>query len=84
MIECTKGVGMKATRKSQCDRILEYLKTHESITDNEARDIFHCNRLSGRIHDLRKRGYAISTVMATGKNTFGEIVRYGVYHLEEG
>lgn len=73
----------KKTRQSQCKLILEYLQTHEGITDNDARDLFHCNRLSGRIYDLRNKGYAITTDWRYGKNVYGNPIKYGFYYLEE-
>lgn len=47
----TKGNG----KKTQADRILAYLKTHESITGLEALNLFGCMRLPARIADLRRR-----------------------------
>ena len=54
----------KKTRKNQCDRVLEYMNTHGGITDTEARDELHLNRLSGRIFDLKKLGYPIGKLLA--------------------
>ena len=47
---------MKAT---QCERIVEYMKKHGSITQLDAYVEIGCMRLPSRIHDLRKQGYAI-------------------------
>ena len=67
---------------TQNKMILEYLKTHpEGITQNDAKDLFACNRLSGRIKDLRNMGVAISTTMETSKNKFGNSVTYARYRL---
>lgn len=74
----------KKTRTNQCDRILEFMKTHNGITDNDARDYLHVNRLSGRIYDIKRRGYIISKHMETGKNVYGDNTRYARYFLEEG
>ena len=46
---------MKIKKKSQADKILDYLKTHDSITGLEALNLFGCMRLPARIADLRKR-----------------------------
>lgn len=74
----------KKTRKSQCDRIMDYMRTHSGITDNEARDELHCNRLSGRIYDLKKRGVPIAMEWRFGKNVYGEKVKYAFYYFPEG
>lgn len=74
----------KITRASQCDRVLEFMQTHNGITDNEARDYLHTNRLSGRIFDLRKRGYIIEGCWESGKNVYGDNIRYVRYFLREG
>lgn len=44
---------------TQCDLVVEYMKRHGSITDTDARDHLHCSRLSGRIDNLKKKGYVI-------------------------
>ena len=74
----------KKTRASQCDRILEYMKSHNGITDNDARDFLHTNRLSGRIYDLRRRGHLIERCWETGKNVYGYNIRYARYFLRDG
>jgi len=38
------------------------------LTDNDARDIFNCNRLASRISDLRKLGHHIVTAMVQTKS----------------
>ena len=60
-------------KKTQADRILSYLKTHESITGLEALNLFGCMRLPARIADLRKRDEIgrngiISVMVRAGKN----------------
>lgn len=67
---------------NQCDRVLEWLKAHGSISDTEARDELGIRRVGARIWDLKnKRKIPIETKMETGRNRFGEKVRYGVYYL---
>lgn len=47
---------------SQCGMILSHLKSGKSITSLSAREHpFDCLRLSGRIWDLRNKGYDIKT-----------------------
>ena len=46
-------------KKTQNDKILEYMKNHGSITALEAVRNFGCLRLAARISDLRKMGNVI-------------------------
>ena len=46
---------------SQCDKILEYIKLHGSITPLDAVKHIGCMRLAARISDLKKLGYNIKT-----------------------
>ena len=47
--------------KSQEKRILNYLKNGGKITPLEALNKFGCLRLSGRIYDLKRKGYNIKS-----------------------
>jgi len=49
--------------KSQCDEILAFLRTGQSLSPLEALEKFGCFRLGGRIYDLKKQGHKIETVM---------------------
>ena len=42
-------------KKSLNDRILDYLKSGETITSLEALNRFNCLSLAARIHNIRKR-----------------------------
>ena len=60
-------------KKTQADRILAYLKTHESITGLEALNLFGCMRIPARIADLKKRDEIgergiVSVKVRTGKS----------------
>ena len=65
------------------EKILAYLQKHGSITSWEAIQHFRCTRLSGRIYDLRKRGYEITATTEESTNSDGEKVRYSRYRLVE-
>lgn len=67
--------------RSQCNKILEYLQKHSSITQAEAIERFDCYRLSARIFDLRERGYDIETITCFKKNEEGNVVNYAKYKL---
>ena len=72
------------TKKSQCEMILKYLRTHKTgITQMKALEKFGCLRLSGRIYDLRDQGYDIVTNMIEVKNRYDEISRVAQYRLVE-
>lgn len=68
---------------NHCDKIIDYMRTHGSITQLEATRFIGSTRLSGRIYDLKKRGYNIGSEMVDGRNRDGEPVRYKKYWLVE-
>ncbi len=70
----------KRKKPTQEDMVLGYIKQHGSITSWEAFMNLKITRLSGRIYDLRDRGYDIDM----NYETSAEGVRYGVYTLKEG
>ena len=55
---------------TQCEKVLEFMKTHGSIT---ARQAYHMGimRLASRISDLRTAGYKIKTEDVKVKNRDG-------------
>ena len=69
--------------KGSKPRIIEYMKSHNGITSQDAFKHLGITRLSARIKELRELGYNISTIMIDGKNKYGEPVRYGLYRLVE-
>jgi len=66
---------------TQCDMILRYMQDFGSISQIEAASEFGCYRLSGRIYDLRARGYAITKEMQSKKNRYGKSVSFARYSL---
>lgn len=60
-------------------QVLEYLRTHDSISSIEAFELFRVTRLAAVIWLLKDQGYAITTEYFSG-NTHG---RYAVYRLED-
>lgn len=71
---------MKAT---QCDKVLQYMKTFGSITQLEALSDIGCMRLASRISDLKAQGCAIGRRTKTGKNRYGDVVCFAEYYLIE-
>lgn len=70
--------------KNQCDMILQYMQDFGSITQVEAASEIGCYRLSGRIYDLRARGYEIRRTMESRKNRYGKPVSFARYSLTGG
>lgn len=68
-------------KKSQADLVLGYIKAYGSITPLEAIRDLGVYRLSARIADLKKRGYAFQTKTERVKNrrgTTSPIARYSL------
>lgn len=68
---------------SQTQMILEHLRTHGSITQQQAVDLFGCYRLGARIFDLKAAGHDITSVMMEGINRFGARTRFAYYTLNK-
>lgn len=63
--------------------VLDWLKTHASISSMEAIQNFGATRLSAIIFKLRKRGYNIETVKCEGTDRFGNKVQFARYYLRD-
>lgn len=72
---------MKKPRKSQKQKVIQYILDFGSISTREAFLDLGIARLAARIYDLRKLGFKIASVMETGINRYGETVRYARYSL---
>lgn len=66
---------------NQTTLIKEYLLRKGSITSWEAIKRFGCTRLSAKIYELRKEGYAIKSEPVTKKNRYGYTVTFSKYIL---
>lgn len=64
---------------TQCEQILKHLQSGKTLTTAEAAKMWDCYRLSGRIKDLRDKGYAIERKDVPNKNGNGT---HGVYYME--
>ena len=71
---------MAKKRLSQKDVVLQYLKTHKSITSLQAFEKWHITRLAAVIFDLRQLGYNIITAEQTTETKFGACT-YAKYTL---
>ena len=73
-----------ASRKiTQCEKIVEYMKKHGSITQLQAYVDIGCVRLPSRIYDLKRKGYGIHREMISVKNRYGEKVPIAKYSLAD-
>lgn len=66
---------------TQCERIIDYIKYHGSITQEEASKYLGVGRLAARVSDLKARGVKIVTTEEKGKNRFGGRTRYARYRI---
>ena len=73
-----------SVKQKQCDRVLQYIKVHGSITSLEAIEQIGVARLASRICDLKKAGWNIEKKNETGVNRFGEKTRYARYSIAKG
>lgn len=71
-------------KRTQADRVLDYIKKYGSITPLEAFRDLGVTRLSARIYELKHhRGLEFETKDATSKNRYGEICTYAKYTLKK-
>lgn len=64
---------------SQTEQILKHLQSGKTLTNADAVALCDCYRLSGRIKDLRDRGFEILRKDVPNKNGIGT---HGVYYME--
>lgn len=63
----------------QCERILQYLDEHGSITRAEAMSELGIANFTARVSDLRRAGVELDTETVSQKNRYGEKVKYFRY-----
>lgn len=63
--------------------VLQWLQTGASISSMEAIQNFGAVRLGSIIHNLRKQGHNIETVICEGTDRFGNPSRFARYYLRE-
>lgn len=69
-------------KKTQAERVLEYIKKFGSITTLDAFKDLGVTRLSARIFELRNKGLNIDSTSVTSKNRYGETCTYAKYYLK--
>lgn len=70
-------------KKTQCQRIIEYMQRFGSISTMEAFTDLGVARLASRIHDLKGQGFNIVSEPGKAKNRYNETVHFSVYKLKE-
>ena len=70
-------------RMTHCQKVLQYMRTHGSITSLEAIHDLGVTRLAARIKNLRNSGYRIDGKTIAVKNRCGEDCRVTRYTLIE-
>ena len=68
---------------SQCEAILNYLRTGNVIEPLYAINKMGCYRLAARIKDLRKKGHIIQTIKVKYTTKEGKKKSYACYRLIE-
>jgi len=68
-------------KKSQADRLLEYLQTGRKLMRLKAWDELGILEAPARISELRRQGHLIKTKMITVQNRFGDDVRIAEWSL---
>lgn len=72
------------SKKTQAQRILDYMTEFGSITQFEAMRDLGVMRLASRISDLKKKGCAIQSDVVAVKNRFDETCYIKKYRLLGG
>ncbi len=70
-------------RIKQYMRVLDYMRTHGGITQNEATKYIGCSDVAGAVYKLKKHGYTITSVWIKGANRYGEQTRFKRYSIAE-
>ena len=68
-------------KPTQNERILDYIRKHGSITQEEASNKLGVKRLASRVSDLKSLGYPITSELVVVQNRFGEKCRVAKYRM---
>ena len=69
---------------SQATEIIDFIKSHGSITTKQAVDFLGCYRLASRVHDIRSMGINVQKEMITVQNRHGGNCRVARYFIPGG
>ena len=65
---------------TQCEMVLNHLRTKGSISPREAEEEYGIMRLGARIYDLKSEGHPIDAKMERMENRFGKTTTYARYY----
>ena len=68
----------------QNERLIHYLRTHESLSVAEAPSEIGAGCLTKRVSECRRAGYDIRSYKAEKESPWGGVVRFNRYYLVEG
>lgn len=68
-------------KKTQCDRILQYIRDFGFITSWQAYQDLGVTQLGARLRNLEDKGYSFSTKTVSTLNRYGENTHYTEYRL---
>ena len=68
-------------KKTQRERVVDYIKDYGSITSLEAYKELGITQLGARIFELKKRGYIFQKDRAKSLNRYGEPVFFDRYRI---
>lgn len=71
----------KLRRPNQCDRIVDYIKEHGSITAAEAYEHLNILRLAARISEIKDAGHNVSMELVHGKTKDGQPAQWAKYRI---
>jgi len=66
-------------KKTQRERIVDYINEFGSITSLDAYRDLGITQLGARIFELKEEGYLFETKPETGKNRYGEVTHFTRY-----
>lgn len=66
---------------TQKERVLTAMRSHGSISPWYAINTLGNTRLAATIFNLKKEGHVIDSTTETGKNKFGDTIKYARYTL---
>lgn len=69
--------GSKLGLKGDCLLVYEFMRCNGTITNVQAEGL-NCHRLSGRINNLREKGFQIKTEMVPNKEKKGSHAKYSL------
>ena len=75
---------MEVAKRTQAERVLDYIMEFGSITQIDALRDIGCMRLASRISDLRKQGIDIISKTEAVKNRYGEKCYIKRYMVKSG